>query len=254
MLYGENLTLPEKFFLDLDVPTDPACFVQYLWNHLQTVCPKPTAHYHEKKIFLFKDLVTCSHIFVRVNNTKRPLQPSYEGPYQVLARDDKISIKGQLTTIFIDRVKPAHFENDALPEPAASGQLQDAQDTSHDIAILSPSAPRVYSGSKTKKIVKFALLIRALGEWRRQLRYWSNPINAVLLNARYMHRTFSATFRTLEISNSIVFLHLSKEHAASTEAFSIWLHKYILTLWGIISGVISVPYTFFNSIYVCALS
>ncbi|XP_071577162.1 uncharacterized protein [Temnothorax nylanderi] len=131
MLYGENLTLPGEFFLDLDVPTDPACFVHHLRDYLQT------------------DLATCSHVFVRVDSIRRPLQAPYEGPYQILERDDKVfkvSVKGQPTTVSIDRVKPAHFENDALRTPATLDQPQDAQGNPQDVATPGSNAPRVYQG------------------------------------------------------------------------------------------------------------
>lgn len=108
-LYKENLTLPGEFFLDLDTPIDPTCFVQHLREYLQ-VRPKPTTHHHKSKIFLFKDLTTCSHIFVRVDNIKKPLQPPYEDPYQIPERNNKvfkITIKGQPTTVSMDRIKPS---------------------------------------------------------------------------------------------------------------------------------------------------
>ncbi|XP_071643032.1 uncharacterized protein [Temnothorax longispinosus] len=167
MLYGENLTLPGEFFLDLDVPTDPSCFAQKLREYLQVARPKPTIHHQKEKVFLFKDLATCSHVFVRVDAVRRSLQPLYEGPYLVLERSDKVfkvSIKGQPTTVSIDRVKPAHLENNTLQEPTVGSQPPDTSQQASTSGTL-----RVYQGPKAKKIVTFAPA-QSLGGgvvWRR---------------------------------------------------------------------------------------
>lgn len=84
---------------------------------------------------------------------KKPLQSPYAGPYRVLGRDDKvfkISINDQPTTVSIDRVKPAHFEDDTLQATAPEQQQR------------TPVAPKVYSNPKKKKIVTFALPAQAL--------------------------------------------------------------------------------------------
>ncbi|KAJ8914192.1 hypothetical protein NQ315_015965 [Exocentrus adspersus] len=82
-----------------------------------------------RKTFVFKDLAACSHVFVRVEGTKRALQP-YEGPYPVLTRCDKfcsLSIRGREVTVSIDRLKPAYlYAEDDKDQEAATRQ----QDTS----------------------------------------------------------------------------------------------------------------------------
>lgn len=50
------------------------------------------------------------HVFVRVDYVKKPLQHPYEGPYEVLERQDKtfdVLIAGKQQRISIDRIKPA---------------------------------------------------------------------------------------------------------------------------------------------------
>ena len=52
----------------------------------------------------------CTHVFIRYDGVKSPLQRPYDGPYRVITRNDKfftLSVKGKLDTVSIDRLKPA---------------------------------------------------------------------------------------------------------------------------------------------------
>ena len=69
--------------------------------------------------FIHKDLATCTHVFLRQDGARRSLQPPYSGPPQVEARTDKtftIVVRGRHTTVSTDRVKPAYFIHDDLPD------------------------------------------------------------------------------------------------------------------------------------------
>lgn len=70
-----------------DSTKDPFPFVEKLKRNTNDLQPTPSSNHHKQKIFLFKDLHTCSHVFVRKNGYKKPLQPNYDGPYEVLQRD-----------------------------------------------------------------------------------------------------------------------------------------------------------------------
>ncbi|QQP39781.1 Uncharacterized protein FKW44_015343 [Caligus rogercresseyi] len=64
------------------------------------------------KTFISPDLISCTHVFVRVDTVRKALQPPYEGPFQVVRRTRKtiaITRKGQTENISIDRVKPAYI-------------------------------------------------------------------------------------------------------------------------------------------------
>ncbi|GFQ75700.1 pol polyprotein [Trichonephila clavata] len=57
---------------------------------------------------------TCTHVFVRRDSVRRPLQAPYDGPYPVIKRSDKfykVNIHGKSTLISIDRLKPAFTHN-----------------------------------------------------------------------------------------------------------------------------------------------
>ncbi|GFQ87816.1 uncharacterized protein TNCT_617441 [Trichonephila clavata] len=76
--------------------------------------PVATASHGSKKVFVHPALKTCSHVFVRHDAVKKPLQTPYDGPYLVLKRTEKmftIEKNGKHSTINIDRLKPAFFEN-----------------------------------------------------------------------------------------------------------------------------------------------
>lgn len=159
LLYGENLTLLGEFFLNSNETPDITSFVQDLRQRMQAAHSQQTAHHQKKKVFLFKDLFSCSHVFVRIDSTKKPLQAPYDGPFKVLERSDKvfkILIKDRSVTISIERLKPAHMEKptnmtdttDQLPYTKEAG----------DIVQSTPVALKTYPGAKTKRTVSFAPL------------------------------------------------------------------------------------------------
>ena len=62
-------------------------------------------------------LNTSTHVFVRVDSVRTPLQQPYEGPYKVLQRTDKhytIDRDGHKYVVCIDRLKPAFLESQLL--------------------------------------------------------------------------------------------------------------------------------------------
>ncbi|GBM70112.1 hypothetical protein AVEN_246949-1 [Araneus ventricosus] len=62
-------------------------------------------------VFINKDLFNSSHIFLRVDGVRRPLQQPYQGPFKVLSRTKEfflINFNGQKTNDSIDKYKPAY--------------------------------------------------------------------------------------------------------------------------------------------------
>ncbi|XP_019883587.1 uncharacterized protein LOC109610110 [Camponotus floridanus] len=80
-----------------------------------------------------------------VDSTKKPLQPSYEGPYPVFDKVFKVAVKGQLITVSIERIKPAYLENGT----------RDSTDPNLEANPSTSSTPKTYLGPKTKKTVTF---------------------------------------------------------------------------------------------------
>lgn len=121
--------------------------------------PSPTST--KSAHFFFRDLATCSHVFLRNDAVKQPLEKPYTGPYKVVQKiSDKVyalEVKGRTINVAVERLKPAHFiredtDSPAVETPNQSQQLQLQPSTSQ----LPPhSELRTYV--RTKKHVQFKL-------------------------------------------------------------------------------------------------
>lgn len=114
LLYGEPLRLPGEFLeSSADTNTsDVADFTTRLRKFTNTLRPSPTSRHNKEKVFVFKDLATCEHVFLRDDTSHGSLKPAYTGPYRVLERGTKVFkllIKNKNVTVSIDRLKPAYM-------------------------------------------------------------------------------------------------------------------------------------------------
>ena len=111
LLYGKTLRIPGEFFDLEDMPNDPHFFVEPFRRMMQQIRPTPTAHHIRNKPFVYKDLYTCTHVFLRDDTVKRPLEHPYSGPHRVVKRiTDRvftIDVDGRITNVTVDRLKPA---------------------------------------------------------------------------------------------------------------------------------------------------
>lgn len=117
-VYGEQLRLPGDFFESSgqDAPADYTDFLTRLQLTMRKLRPTPAVRHGTNKVFVHKDLATSSHVFLRNDAVRRPLQPTYTGPYRVIEAGDKffkIAVKGKESNVSIDRLKPAYM----LDEP-----------------------------------------------------------------------------------------------------------------------------------------
>ncbi|XP_043275207.1 uncharacterized protein [Venturia canescens] len=78
MLYGITLRLPEEFFVTADYGGSPQIFVEKHCELMRGLRPTPMAHHVKSKMFVSKDLHTCSHVFIRCDHVKAPLEPPIE--------------------------------------------------------------------------------------------------------------------------------------------------------------------------------
>lgn len=120
LTYGYNLRLPCDFFTappstESDMDSD---YVSRLRASISSARPsQPTSHGNKRPIFVHKDLQTCEQVFIRHDAVKKPLQPTYDGPYKVIERNSK-TFKLELperrsAVISIDRLKPAYTINES---------------------------------------------------------------------------------------------------------------------------------------------
>lgn len=144
-MFGTTLRLPGEFFLPDDYKPDPNYFLEEFREYMRQIRPIPVAHKHKKRVFYFKDLHNCTHVFLR-NMAKKALECPYTGPHKVLQRVlDRvfnIDINGNSKCVSVDLLKPAYFVSNYLTDPL----------TPSENIIPVPPALKTY----TRKKVTFA--------------------------------------------------------------------------------------------------
>ena len=125
MIYGTTLRLPGEFTKQytIDANTDLENYSDKLRVAMSRLRLCPPRDTQQHKIFQYKEIATCTHVFLRRIAIAPPLTAPYDGPYKVVARSGrvmKILMKGKVETVSLDRVKPAHLEC----EPTISTNIQ----------------------------------------------------------------------------------------------------------------------------------
>ncbi|GBN37847.1 hypothetical protein AVEN_57651-1 [Araneus ventricosus] len=65
LVYGSNLRLPGQFLQDNNVKTEPSEFLDSLRQHFRDLIPVAAASHSSAQIFVYKELVNCSHVVAR---------------------------------------------------------------------------------------------------------------------------------------------------------------------------------------------
>ncbi|GFV74073.1 uncharacterized protein TNCV_601241 [Trichonephila clavipes] len=73
---------------------DVVNFVSKLNSHMQSLHPKPPKHHGKRPVFIHPGLLEATHVFLRRDMLRRPLQQPYDGPFKVLQRKDKVFFLG----------------------------------------------------------------------------------------------------------------------------------------------------------------
>lgn len=155
MVYGENIKLPCDFFEDINDDSFGAEFVQELRELIRKIQPVPASNHANNKVFVQKDLQTCTHVFLRDDAVRPPLKTPYDGPYEILSRNDKtfeILVKGRKIRVSIDRLKAAF-----LPIDEQSKTASEPSNISNDTQSEQPKTTK--SGrviNRPKRYVSFA--------------------------------------------------------------------------------------------------
>ena len=77
---------------------------------MSDLAPVPEDHHGAVRSFIPASISKASHVYVRVDSRRSPLQKPYDGPYEVLEKSDKffsILKNGKASNVSIDRLKPA---------------------------------------------------------------------------------------------------------------------------------------------------
>ncbi|XP_064481175.1 uncharacterized protein LOC135394381 [Ornithodoros turicata] len=123
LVFGSALRLPGQFF---DAATlartahDPLHFATRLEEHVAEFRSPVPRHSSSRPISVHPDLSTATHVFLRHDAIRRPLQPPYDGPFLVHSRQDKaltLIFPVRLEVVSIDRVKPAFLDTSPAPTP-----------------------------------------------------------------------------------------------------------------------------------------
>ncbi|GFS69571.1 integrase catalytic domain-containing protein [Trichonephila clavipes] len=136
--------------------------VSKLKSHMQSLHPKPPKHHGKSPVFIHPGLLEATHVFLRRDMLRRPLQQPYDGPFKVLQRKDKVfflDINGKRVSVSIDRCKPAFFlntedfqlpqtknETPATVEPNATASTPATVES--DPTASTPTQPSTRSGRK----------------------------------------------------------------------------------------------------------
>lgn len=152
MVYGRTLRLPGEFFDPTPAEASPQQLVEDLKSYFNSVRPIPTSSHGRRATFVHPHLKECSHVFVRHDGYRKPLQQPYDGPFPVLSRKDKtysLSIKGKAVLISIDRLKPAFIQSaqDICGEPSRLLTAPQRQATSAVPDLSRPSSSSEQQGT-----------------------------------------------------------------------------------------------------------
>lgn len=115
MVYGNTVRIPGDMFDNPPIDGNTHDFVHNLRERVQQMIPKATTNNSKCKTFVSKDLRTCTHVFVKHGQPLKKLSPCYDGPFEVISRNDKtfnIMVIGKPSEVSIDRIKPAYHVED----------------------------------------------------------------------------------------------------------------------------------------------
>ncbi|GFU23712.1 integrase catalytic domain-containing protein [Trichonephila clavipes] len=133
---------------------------------MQSVHPKPPKHHGKRPVFIHPGLLEATHVFLRRDMLRCPLQQPYYGPFKVLQRKDKVfflDINGKRVSVSINRCKPVFFLNtEDLQLPQTKNETPVTVETNatptiveHDPTASTPTQPSTRSGRKVHLSTRF---------------------------------------------------------------------------------------------------
>ena len=161
MIHGTTLRLPGEFTLKytVDAHTNLDNYSDKLRVAMSRLRLCPPCDIHQKNIFQYKEIDTCTHVFLRRIAIALPLTAPYDGPYKVIVRSGrvmKILIKGKVETVSLDRVKPAHFECEPATGTTTQRTTPSKRTSSKTTGIVrgntqNPLAPSTHARTHTQR-------------------------------------------------------------------------------------------------------
>ncbi|XP_051167325.1 uncharacterized protein LOC127285387 [Leptopilina boulardi] len=115
-IYGTTFRIPGQFVLPEDFSPNPQFFLEEFREHMRLIRPVPVEHHDKRKIFVHKNLESCTHVFLKAAFTKKSLECPYSGPHRVVNRTSErvyeIEINGVKKQVSVENLKPAFFVRD----------------------------------------------------------------------------------------------------------------------------------------------
>ena len=116
-VFGTTLRIPGEFVLAEDFSPDRHIFLEEFRKHMRIVKPVPVAHTYKRRAFVFKELNSCSHVFLR-DHARKALERPYTGPHKVSNRISdrfyEIDVNGTSRHVSIENIEPAYFLRDDI--------------------------------------------------------------------------------------------------------------------------------------------
>jgi len=91
LVFGQSMSLPGQFHpLKQNSYCHQSDFGKNLREHFNCIRPSHTRKQSHISHFVDKELLHCSHVWLRNDGVKSAFQPRYSGPFEVVYRDDKV--------------------------------------------------------------------------------------------------------------------------------------------------------------------
>ncbi|GFV30275.1 uncharacterized protein TNCV_97501 [Trichonephila clavipes] len=151
LVYGKTVRLAGEFFLPTKAVSDPVQFVESLRTHRQKSQPKLTCSHGKLTVFAHNELHKCTHVFVKRDSIRRPLQAPYDDPYPGIKHRDKLNkenILSKLTSIPIDRIKLKKYGRELSPALFTSSRRSECFGYGHKL-VTDLSRVRAHDPMKT---------------------------------------------------------------------------------------------------------
>ena len=123
MVYGTTLRLPGKLVdpRPYNRPTNLTATWQNYADFFNRLHSTPTRRQSQGKVYLPKNLNTCTHVYTHIDATRKSLESVYTGPHLVLKRGHKVftvQLQNSNYEVSTDRLKPAYmpFQKDDANE------------------------------------------------------------------------------------------------------------------------------------------
>ncbi len=116
MVYDSPLRVPGEFASPhpyRDTITDSSTYAGQLRATMTSLSPIASRPLPSISTYLPTALGSCTHVFIRRDSVKKPLQSPYDGPFRVVRRTPKyyqLEMYGRHNTVSVDRLKPAHVD------------------------------------------------------------------------------------------------------------------------------------------------